>query len=71
MDERHRRLLGEEEADDADARGEHDYTAAREKPHRNGAENHVVRQRRAYVAGADGTQEIVEPEEPQEPEEPS
>lgn len=64
MDPRHARLLGAS-ADDADARGEHVYPDSPDTPQQDGSveEEAVVRRRTQYVAGADGTQEIPEPED--------
>jgi hypothetical protein len=62
MDQRHRKLLGPF-ADDADVRGEHRYPDGDGK---RKAESRVQEQLNAregsYVAGADGTQVISEPD---------
>ena len=65
MDPKHKELLGPSGGDDADARGEHHYPGDRRKEDRllqRGNRDAAV-QRTHYTAGADGTQEIAQPEE--------
>ena len=62
MDQRHKELLGKF-ADDADVRGEHKYPDRKGKPQpESRIEEQLIAREGSYVAGADGTQVIPEPE---------
>ena len=62
MDQRHKELLGKF-ADDADVRGEHRYPDRKGKPQAESRiEEQLMAREGSYVAGADGTQVILEPD---------
>lgn len=58
MDSRHRQLLRESGGDDADARGEHVYPDDELPRNGSAVAAHEPVQRKGYMAGADGTQEV-------------
>ena len=62
MDRRRRELLGKTRADDADVRGEHEYSGRPSEENDLEKEDLVPAERSHYAAGADGTQMVLEPE---------
>ena len=57
MTRRHEDLLGKQEQDDADARGEHAYPGRR-RPGGDAQDQALYRAPGSYAAGADGTQQV-------------
>ena len=63
MDPKHKELLGPSGGDDADARGEHHYPGDKQERDVSPPTEKEAVKRTTYTAGADGTQEIAQPEE--------
>ena len=70
MDLRHRQLLREFGADDADVRGEHVYPHEVVPQNGSAEDARKLLERKRYMAGADGTQEIPAPPVEEPPEKP-